>query len=47
MVAVYGNLMVTGIAVALFLATLNLGKRSASPEPPREATRLSATGPER
>ena len=29
MVAVYGNLMVMGIAVALFVATLNLGKRQA------------------
>lgn len=27
MVAVYGNLMVMGIAVALFVATINLGKR--------------------
>jgi prolipoprotein diacylglyceryltransferase len=30
MVAVYGNLMVMGIAVALFVATINLGKRKAS-----------------
>jgi hypothetical protein len=35
MVAVYGNLMVMGIAVALFVATINLGKRrSAPPETP-------------
>jgi hypothetical protein len=27
MVAVYGNLMVMGIAAALFFATVNLGKR--------------------
>ncbi|MFH2007136.1 MAG: hypothetical protein ABI333_11165 [bacterium] len=27
MVAVYGNLMVMGITVALFVATINLGKR--------------------
>ena len=33
MVAVYGNLMVMGIAVALFVATVNLGKRrQAQPE---------------
>jgi hypothetical protein len=29
MVAVYGNLMIMGVAVALFVATLNLGKRQA------------------
>ncbi len=34
MVAVYGNLMIMGIAVALFVATLNLGKRQAPAEPP-------------
>jgi hypothetical protein len=27
MVAVYGNLMVMGVAVALFVATINLGKK--------------------
>ncbi len=27
MTAVYGNLMVMGIAVALFVATINLGKK--------------------
>ncbi len=30
MVAVYGNLMVMGIAVALFVATINLGKKQQS-----------------
>jgi hypothetical protein len=30
MVAVYGNLMVMGIAVALFVATINLGKKRGS-----------------
>lgn len=30
MVAVYGNLMVMGIAVALFVATVNFGKKRAS-----------------
>jgi hypothetical protein len=30
MVAVYGNLMVMGIAVALFVATVNLGKKRES-----------------
>jgi len=30
MVAVYGNLMVMGIAVALFVATINLGKKRVS-----------------
>ena len=31
MVAVYGNLMVMGIAVALFIATVNLGRRPVAP----------------
>lgn len=31
MVAVYGNLMVMGIAVALLVATVNLGRRSQVP----------------
>ena len=33
--AVFGNLVVMGIAVALFVATVNLGKRRANdaPEP--------------
>ena len=40
MVAVYGNLMVMGIAVALFVATLNLGrKRNANAE---ETSRAAA-----
>jgi hypothetical protein len=30
MIAVYGNLMVMGIAVALFVATVNLGKKRES-----------------
>lgn len=30
MVAVYGNLMVMGVAVALFVATINFGKKRAS-----------------
>jgi len=46
MVAVYGNLMVTGIAVALFVATLNLGKRSPSREQPGDATHLPVPGRE-
>lgn len=38
MVAVYGNLMVMGIAVALFYATVNLGKRGVSaPDGPEKS----------
>lgn len=32
MVAVYGNLMVMGVAVALFVATINLGKKRVAPD---------------
>lgn len=42
MVAVYGNLMVTGIAVALFVATLNLGRRRPHASPPTDPAPRSA-----
>lgn len=41
MVAVYGNLMVMGIAVALFIATVNLGRRP----PVRRPAEPEASGP--
>ena len=40
MVAVYGNLMVMGVAVALFVATINLGKR----QPPAPKAEAKPTG---
>jgi hypothetical protein len=49
MVAVYGNLMVMGIAVALFVATINLGKKRAAQvkgeTPPSTATATPVTQP--
>jgi hypothetical protein len=43
MVAVYGNLMVMGIAVALFVATVTLGRRS--PEHPKAEGKRSDPTP--
>ena len=41
MVAVYGNLMITAIAVALFVATVNLRKtRRAPPDRPIVSSRV-------